>query len=403
MFANRAHRAVERDLIDALSESGRQVALHGWTGVGKTSLLDHVCETEEIEYIQVECSGSYEEVMHAALSDLDVRASTRVVETTKRDAELRGGAAPFFTGKLRRGGSSEEHYKRYSAPLETIVVDALAEAGVRVLFLDNLEDLVNDEEEHRKIGRLMKKCSRRSKELGHNAPKIVLAGPTTSIDSLLLLDQAVNRRTLKIEVPRMPPEEIEQILFKGGEKLGIRFDDPCREQIVVHADGFPYYAHLYALHCSQIAINDRRDVVRLSDFYAALDRILDSCAGTLKESYSRSIRGRGQPAIRQGVLAALASGEEFEIAQDKVLRAFLALHPHYERVERVRFIAKQLKEYRDELAILEQAWLDDGTPAYRFRDPLLRVYIRLRTLRDRRDTQAAWTSSLPIPPGTDTS
>ena len=38
---------------------------------------------------------------------------------------------------------------------------------------------------------------------------------------------------------------------------------------------------------------------------------------------------------------------------------------------------------------------EDGTPAYRFRDPLMRVYIRLRTLRDRRDEDERWRSSLP--------
>ena len=42
--------------------------------------------------------------------------------------------------------------------------------------------------------------------------------------------------------------------------------------------------------------------------------------------------------------------------------------------------------------------VDDGTPAYRFRDPLMRVYIRLRTLRDRRAAGAVWVSSLPILP-----
>ena len=395
MFATRAHHTLEQTLIDALGESGRQIALHGWTGVGKTSLLDHVCETQGIEYIQVECAGTYEEIMHGTLSALDARASTGIIETSKRDAEVRGGAAPFFSGKIRRGGSSQEHYERYSAPLETVVTDALAEAGVRVLFLDNLEDLAAGEDERKGIGRLIKKCSGRSKELGSEAPKVVLAGPTSMIDELLLLDDAVDRRTMRIEVPRMPGEEIEQILFMGEAKLEIVFEDLCREQIVSHADGFPYYAHLYALHCSQAAMRDGRITVTLEDFYGALDQILESCAGTLKESYGQAIRGRGQPAIRQGVLAALASGERIQISQDEVLQAFLALHPHYERIDRVRFVAKQLKEFREEFAILEQAWLDDGTPAYRFRDPLMRVYIRLRTLRDYRTAGAAWASLLP--------
>lgn len=397
MFATRAHDALERRVADALEESGRQIALHGWTGVGKTSLLDHICDSRGIEYLQVECASTYEAVMHGALSDLDTLASKRVVERSGRSSELRGGAAPFFSGRLRGDRSSEEHYERYSAPLENQVVDALVEAGVRVMFIDNLEDLADGKEERRGICRLMKMCSGRSRTLGAAAPKVVLAGPTAAIGELLLLDDAVDRRTTQIEVPRMPPEEIEQILVRGEAQLEVVFDSACREQIVTHAGGFPYYAHLYALHCSLVTMRNGRETVLVNDFYAGLDEIIEACSGTLKESYGRAIRGRGQPALRQGALAALATPEEAEVSMQMVQQAFLELQPRYERIERVRFIGKLLKEFQEEFGILEQAWRDDGTPAYRFRDPLMRVYIRLRTLRDRRDEAARWRSSLVLP------
>ena len=395
MFARRAHRAIEQRVVDALSESGRQIALHGWTGVGKTSLLNYVCETQEIEYMQVECSGTYEEVMHGALSELDTRASTRVVKRSGRSSELKGGAAPFFSGRLRSDRSSEEHFEHYSPSLESLLVDALIEAGVRVLFLDNLEDLAEGEAERRGICRLMKTCSDRSQTLGAAAPRVVLAGPTDAVGDLLLTDKAADRRTKQIEVPRMSAEEIEQILVRGEAKLDIVFDDECREKIIAHADGFPYYAHLYALHSSLLAIRGRREAVGLDDFYGALDEIIETCSGSLKEAYGRSIRGRGQPPLRQSALSALAASEKIEVSMQEVQKAFLDLEPRYERVERVRFLGRMLKEFQDESGILESAWQEDGTPAYRFRDPLMRVYIRLRTLRDRRDGAERWRSSLP--------
>jgi hypothetical protein len=74
---------------------------------------------------------------------------------------------------------------------------------------------------------------------------------------------------------------------------------------------------------------------------------------------------------------------------------FLELYPQYEKVQRVQFIGKLLKEFRDEFGILEEAWLEDGRAGYRFRDPLMRVYVRLQALRDRQVADAAWRASLP--------
>jgi hypothetical protein len=399
MFATRAHDALEQRVADALDESGRQIALHGWTGVGKTSLMDHICDSRGIEYLPVECAGTYEAMMHGALSDLEVLAAKGVVEKRGRSSELQGGAAPFFSGRLRRSGDSEKYFEPYGAPLENLVVDALVEAGVRVMFIDNLEDLAEGDDERRGICRLIKMCSARSRSHGATAPKVVVAGPTGAIGELLLLDDAADRRTAQIEVPRMPGDEIEQILVRGEAKLDLVFDLACRKEIVVHADGFPYYAHLYALHCSLATTRDGRDTVLVEDFYAGLDEIIESCSSTLREAYSRAIRGRGQPALRRGALAALAAPEEVEVSMQEVQRTFVELHPHYERVERVRFIGKLLKEFQEEFGILEPAWRQDGTPAFRFRDPLMRVYIRLRTLRDRRAETARWRSSLPLSDG----
>lgn len=391
MFAHRAHRALEQRVVDALSESGRQLALHGWTGVGKTSLLDHVCESQKIEYLPVECSGTYEEIVQGALSKLDARVSTRIVEKSGSTSELKGGA-PFLVGRRRGSRSSEEHYETYSASPENLLVEALVQAEIRVLFLDNLEDLADGEDERRGICRLIKICSARSKELGATAPKVVIAGPGDAVAELLLLDKPADRRTTQIEVPRMPPEEVEQILVRGEGKLDLVFDGECREKIVIHADGFPYYAHLYALHASLLTIRDGRETVGVADFYGALDEIIEACSSSLKEAYGRAIRGR-EPPLRQAALSALARPEKIEVSMREAQEAFLELEPRYERIERVRFLGKMLKEFQ-ELGVLEAAWQDDGTSAYRFRDPLMRVYVRLQVLRDRRDEADRWRSSL---------
>jgi ATPase family associated with various cellular activities (AAA) len=395
MFATRAHESLERRIRDALQEPGRHPTLHGWTGVGKTSLIHHVCGALQIAYISVDASGTFEELMQHVLNLLGARASTELVEGSKTAGEASGGVLGLISGKASGEQSTQERSTEYAVPLEQAAADALARAEVQVLFVDNFEDLSPREPDRRGICRLIKACSARTRELGPDAPRIVIAGPTPVVQNLLLTDKAAARLTEPIEVPRMPADEIEQILVRGQLQLDMVFEDSCRATIVEYADGFPFYAHLYALQSSRIARRSGRRLIGLEDFETALDDIISSCAPPLKEEYSRAIRGRGQASVRQGTLAALATLDDIEVSVTDAQRKFLELHPQYERVERIRFVGRILRELRDEHGILEDAWLNDGRPGFRFRDPLMRVYVRLRTLQDRQEAAAEWRAALP--------
>lgn len=395
MFASRSHTRLEVALVDALREAGRHVALFGWTGVGKTSLVEHVCARLGVSYVVADCGGNAEEILEYALGQLDARVRTEVVRQEQRSREGGAGLANVVKGKMGRQDNTEEHFSSFAGPVETVLADALVAAEVPVLFIDNLEELSGDDHDRRRICRLIKICSGRTRELQAGAPRVILAGPEPVIDDLLRLDRGVARRTLPLEVPRMQPIEIEEILSHGEALLLLEFDDNCRQRIVDHADGFPYYAHLFALHSVRHALRAGRTTVFAQDFDAALEGIIVACSRSLQDGYSRATRGPGQTALRQGTLAALAGGLDIEMSLPQLRAAFLETHPQYERVERVQFIGNILKEFRDEFGILEDAWLPDGHRGYRFQDPLMRVFVRLQALSQRNAAAAIWRSSLP--------
>jgi hypothetical protein len=394
MFATRAANALEQTMIDALGEAGRHLVVHGWTGVGKTSLVEHVCQEQVITYLAVECSGGFEPLMHHVLNRLEARASTGVVEATKASGEASGGVFGLFAGKMAGEKTSEAHFEPYGASLESLVADALIKTGHRVLFIDNLEDYSDELADRQQLCRLIKACSSRTRDMGLDAPKLIIAGPTAAVDALLVVDDAAARRTQPIEVPRMAPGELDQILVRGEQKLDVVFDHECRRRIIALSDGLPYYTHLYALQCSRVALRQARRLITGEDFNEALDAIVNACSGTLKEAYSRAIRARGEPSLRQSTLAAVAESADAETGMPEIVAAFLQINPQYERPERIRFLGRLLAELRDEHGILEDAWLE-GHRGYRFRDPLMRVYVRLRMLRDRQLVDERWRASLP--------
>ena len=56
----------------------------------------------------------------------------------------------------------------------------------------------------------------------------------------------------------MPDDELDQILARGEAKLEITFEGLLRDRIIQNSDGFPDYAHMFALHCSRRAIHAGR-------------------------------------------------------------------------------------------------------------------------------------------------
>ncbi|HET7443177.1 MAG TPA: PhnD/SsuA/transferrin family substrate-binding protein [Solirubrobacterales bacterium] len=400
MFATRASEEVERRLADALEEPGFQVALYGWTGVGKTSLVDHLCGILGIKYLKVDCGGSSADVMSEVLSVLDIRVSKEVIESTSGDSELHGGAGRFFGGKLGSGSSSQELFERYGSSLEKVVVDALVAAEVPVLFLDNLEDLEDGEANRQGIRLLMKKCSDRNREPGLEAPKVIVAGPPGAVEGLLR-DETVLTRTRPVGVPQMPTGEMEEILVRGAEKLEMAFDDDCRQQIAGYAEGFPHYVHLFALDSCRVAIRDGRSEVTLDDFRDARDQIVDTRTPTLSAAYRRATWDRGldrSSSDREGVLAGVARDVPAKVSRS-ALHADLPAGLFREQGDRARSIDEVLTEFCGEFGILEDVELEDGSPGYRFRDPMMPVYVRLRARRSRREAADTWVSSLALPDG----
>ncbi len=99
------------------------------------------------------------------------------------------------------------------------------------------------------------------------------------------------------------------------------------------------------------------------------------------------------PFMRSFRAHARARAEESSSAQQEVsadgqlpvvLQSFLRLHPEYETLERLNFISTAIRPLKEEYEILS----DRGMPKsknnlYRFRNPLMRAYVRLRMERER--------------------
>lgn len=386
MFATRRHEHLQDRVEAALGQRGRQVVLFGLTGVGKTSLVRYLCRHRDIPYVRVECGATFEELMRDALGKIIGEEEIEKIKTESAEAELSANLWTFLTAKGKVGRETQTRTAKIPRTLPGMVAEALDLLGYRVLFLDNFENLAGKkhrEETARAISEFLKLLADRSIDADTDV-KVVVAGIPEASEYLVSLDTATARRTAQIEVQRMPPEELDQILERGGQKLEIEFEGFCRERIVESSDGFPYYTHLFALHCARRAIRDDRRDVTIEDFEASLDEILADTDLTLRKSYQAAIETSGEIRLRKSVMEAVASLNDVEVPFKAIRESFLVLHPQYENPARLNFISTAITPLKKEYGILS----DRGMPKsknnlYRFTNPLMRAYVRLKMHQER--------------------
>lgn len=378
MFAGRRYEKLQQKFENRLAEPGRQLVLYGDTGVGKTSLVRHILEERKISNVSVECGQPFEVMLKEALAKAGLTEdSMELIEKKSAYAGVRGTLGFLFAGG-RHGLDEKETKKSYPISIQTAVVEALSIAGVEVLFLDNFENLrarKHGAATAIQIAQLMKSASDRD-----GGVKVVVAGIPTESQRLLTVDEATGRRTTQIPVLRMQDDELDEILDKGGTKLGITFDADCRATIIRFSDGFPYYTHLHALHAVRHALKEGGDRVELQHFTSALHEILEDADLTLQDAYTSAIETGPKATVqtRKSIMEALARLEKQEVTFREIKESFQRDHPDYS-MKQLDFINPHLGELVEKYGILQGRGVKKSADrTYRFANPLMRAYVKLQ-------------------------
>jgi len=124
--------------------------------------------------------------------------------------------------------------------------------------------------------------------------------------------------------------------------------------------------------------------VTIADFEGALDEILADTDLALRRSYEAAVETSGEVRLRKSVMEAVALLNDLEVPFKSIRESFLKVHPQYETPERLNFISTAITPLKNEYAILA----DRGRPKsknnlYRFSNPLMRAYVRLRMHKEK--------------------
>ena len=125
---------------------------------------------------------------------------------------------------------------------------------------------------------------------------LVAVGVGDSVDSLISGHVSIQRNLAQVRMPRMNGEEIEGILEKGLDSLGLKIEETGRGFIRVVPRGLPQYAHLLAQEGARQALVRDEPTITFEHVFTGMQvglRKLDhSLASTLTTTSPPRLQGR---------------------------------------------------------------------------------------------------------------
>ena len=377
----RGNPGLQDNLGDALRDRGGQVLIYGDTGVGKSSLLKYAAENERKGTVLVECmqSKSYTDLLEDALRTLvDVRELSRSTsKTTGTEAEATG-SVPFLVslkGKIKGDYGRNRTFEVVQKPPLDALINAMQESNRSLLVLDNFQN-IDSQDTRLLVAQMMEALSDRSVSTGDI--KCVVIGIAEDSPSLLGGSGSYRRRTTEVGVPRMPDDEIEEILSRGFQFLRLSIPKSLMNELVFFSDGFPFFAHLLGLN---IARHARRVPSAIID-KSMIDQALIRVARDVDQSYEARLRNafelKGEVQPRRQILRILSRSDRRQWRSSDVVAAY---SEEYQR-EPGAFLHVALGQLIDPArgSILKRQGRQ-GDYIYQFTDPQMRPYLRITTFR----------------------
>ncbi len=184
---------------------------------------------------------------------------------------------------------------------ETVTVRVAADllsriTGTRVLVILDEFDRVRSEEFRRAMAELLKSLADRSVRV-----QFVIAGVAANLNELVSNVPSIQRNIAAIQVPKMTPLEVRELVKKGEAVSGVAFDDGAIEAVIARSIGFPYLASLLSHRAGLTAIDAGRATVTDKDVATANGVAVEEARGRLSRRSQVQIGQR----VDKGMLGAL--------------------------------------------------------------------------------------------------
>jgi Cdc6-like AAA superfamily ATPase len=360
LFAGRKEQIAR--LLESLRSPGIHPVIYGQRGVGKTSLANILAEfLPEVACVKASCDSAdtFAAIWRKVLRRVAYDMKQRVIGFAEIEA-VQAGDFSDFLGQDR-------------SVTPSCVADLLGQITASFVVILDEFDRLSDAKAVSATADLLKNLS---DNYGHITVAIVGVGQ--SISELVGQHESIIRNLRQIEVPQMEPQEIRDIVVPRCGRLGISMDSGVLEDIITLADGFPHYAHLLGRSAARVAIKNGLKRIDQSVFQRAAEAAVEDASETLKDAFATATT-TSKPSSYAKILIACGYAQHNErgvFRATDVRDAVLAVFKEETSVPAVvpalgAFTSAERGPVLDTVPV-------SGRNQYKFRDPLMRPYLKIR-------------------------
>lgn len=359
-----------RKIVEAINQEGQHAIVYGERGVGKTSFANIMISSfTNIYPIKVTCNRK------DTFSSLWTKVFKKIPHTTtiagvgfkpmERHSTFALDSAVNFTGYT------------VASEIEEML---LAYPTSKFLFIFDEFDNIIDQTTRESFADLIKSFSDNVANT-----TIVLVGIADTIESLIGTHQSLERCLKQVKMPRMSTEESELIIESGLTSLEIEISDAIKKKIVEFSSGFPHYIHLLCKYGARDILENDAKIFDESYLQIAISKGIDNTNEQLISAYKKAIVGSSNTIKWQNVLFACAKCpvDEFNcFSLSDIMEQYNLINNTKLKAGSIAYNLKQIC-LEERGAILDKIGQGLNT-RYRFSNPMMRAFIKLKINSDLR-------------------
>ncbi len=357
-------------IFESINQAGQNAIIYGERGVGKTSLANVIGEILEqariadwkLSHIDCDASDTFASIWKKVFGNLTVLDRSVV---TDRPSAQRTFDIPETLGEWLDDGASIEDVRK---------VAALA-GGHLIAIIDEFDQVKGRPEIAQQMASAIKTMSNRRTPV-----TVILVGVADSIEELVAGHASITRNLMQVQMPRMSPGEVGQIITNGLRFIGKDIEQNALTYIQDLVQGLPSAAHRIGLQCAYGLIDAADATCTKTHVVTALDQVIKQMPASLTQAWTTATDSPRPDALFDRVLIGCALTKRNPLGwffPADVLGPFRAVTKQGYVVGTYSQHLHLLADGRGE--VLEKT----GEPRkyqFRFRDPLMQSFVIMHAL-----------------------